>query len=174
MNSQNSRFSFKPNSCLFLFLIFSFFPVAAAAQNSAVTWHSLEEAQKLARQTNKKVLIFAEEKWSVYCRKMADNVFSNRSVTDSIKTYFYPVKLDISSKKPIVYNKKETTPKKFARHYHIQATPTTIFLNNRGKKLAIQPGFISAQKFEMLLGFIGSGAFQKMNFRTYLKKHGGN
>jgi thioredoxin-related protein len=171
---MNLRFSCKQSPCLFLFLLFSFSPIAAVAQNSAVTWHSLKGAQKMARQTNKKVLIFAEEQWSVYCKKMKDDVFSNPSVIDSIKSYFYPVKLDISSEKTIVFNKKETTPKEFARHYHIQATPTSIFLDSRGRKLAVQPGFISAKKFEKVLGFIGSGAFQKMNFRTYLKKHSGD
>lgn len=90
----------------------------------------------------------------MFTAKNEKNVFSNQSVLDSIKNYFYPVKLDISSDDTIVFNKKKTTPQKFARLHHIQATPTTLFLNSKGKKIATQPGFISVQKLEMLLGFL--------------------
>jgi thioredoxin-related protein len=169
--SINSRFLTAANLCLFLLVLFG--PVAATAQDS-LNWHTMKEAQKMARHTNKKVLVFVEEQWSIYCKKMKDNVFSNQSVIDSIRHYFYPVKLDISSEKTIIFNKKKMTPKKFARRHHIKAMPTTVFLNENGKKLAVQPGFISSKKFKLLLGFIGSESFHNMSFKTYLKQHGGN
>jgi thioredoxin-related protein len=168
---MNSRFLTTANFCLFLLILFG--PVAATAQDS-LNWRTMKEAQKMARHTNKKVLVFVEQQWSIYCKKMKDNVFANQSVIDSIRHYFYPVKLDISSEKTIVYNKEKTTPKKFARRHQIKAMPTTVFLDSKGKKLAVQPGFISSKKFELLLGFIGSGAFHNMSFKTYLKHHGGN
>lgn len=125
----------------------------------------------MAHQTNKKILIFAEEKWNVYCKKMKNEVFSDQAVIDSINNYFYPVKLNISSEKTIMYNGERTTPKKLAKDFHIQAMPTTIFLDSDGDRLAVQPGYISPKKFSRLLGFIGSEAFRSMDFNTYLQRY---
>lgn len=169
--SMKFRTLFKCNFGFLLILLFSLSPMIVVAQSSKITWHTLKEAQQMASKTNKKILIFAEEEWNVYCKKMKNTVFANQAVIDSINNYFYPVKLDVTSKKPIKYNKQQTTPKKFARHYHIQAMPTTLFLDSNGNKLAVQPGYISAKEFSRLLGFIGSEAFHTMNFKTYLERY---
>jgi thioredoxin-related protein len=155
-------------------IFFSFSPFTLAqAQDSAIHWRSMKEAQELAHKNGKKVIVFAEVKWSVYCKRMKNKVFPTQAVIDSLKHYFYAVKINISSTKPMVYNGKKTTPKEFAQHNHIQAAPAFFFMDKNGKKLGIQPGFISAKKFSRLIGYIGSGAYQRMEFKTYLERYAG-
>jgi thioredoxin-related protein len=71
----------------------------------------------------------------------------------------------------MIYNGKQTTPKEFAQRNHIQAVPAFFFMDKDGNKLGIQPGFISSKKFSRLIGYIGSGAYQKMEFKTYLDRY---
>lgn len=61
----------------------------------------MEEAQLLASENGKKVFIFGKDSWSNYSNKMRDEVFSEKAVIDSIKSYFYPVRVDIESNKMI-------------------------------------------------------------------------
>jgi thioredoxin-related protein len=53
----------------------------------------------------------------------------------------------------------------------VRATPTTFFVDKEGNILGGQPGFLSVQTFSNLLGFVGSGAFQKMDFKLYVQQH---
>lgn len=158
---------------IFVVLVNLMAGAAVRAQDLSPEWRPMGEAQKLARLNGEKVLVFAERQPNIYCKKMKQNVFSSHSVIDSINHYFYAVKLNISSTLPMIFNGKEMTPKKFARRNHIKAMPSIIFLDSVGSKIAVQPGFISAPKFRSLLGFIGSGAYKKMDFNTYLKRFGG-
>lgn len=131
----------------------------------------MQEAQQKAKMNGKKVLIFAEASWCMYCKKMLEEVFPKPAVVDSMTTYFYPVRVDIESDKQMIYNGKKITQRKFAQNSDMQATPTYFFLDEDGKKLGAQPGFIPAETFSRLLGFVGSGAFQQMEFKTYLKRY---
>ncbi|HYW34133.1 MAG TPA: thioredoxin fold domain-containing protein [Balneolaceae bacterium] len=146
-----------------------FIPVRA--QDSSITWRSMNQAQKLAHKNKKKVLVFVKTRWSVFCKKMEKDVFPRHAVIDSIDNYFYAVKLNITSHEPMMFNGKKTTPQQFAKQNHIQATPSIVFISEDGKKLGTQPGLISPKKFSRLLGFIGSGAYQKMDFQTYLERY---
>ncbi len=145
-------------------------PSQATAQSS-IQWYSMEDAQQLASENGKKVLIFAEATWCVYCKKMDQEVFTQKAVIDSMNVYFYPVRVDIESNSPMKYNNRTVTGREFARNNQVQATPTFFFMDKNGKKLGAQPGFIPAQTFSRLLGFVGSDAFKKMGFRKYLKQH---
>lgn len=137
-----------------------------------ITWYPMKEAQQLAAQNGKKVLIFAEAEWCTYCKKMYKDVFPKQSVQDSLKKYYYPVRVDIESNEKIVFNDRETTGRQFAREHRVRGTPTTFFVEGDGTILGIQPGFIPAKTFEMLLSYVGSDAYGKVEFEEYAKKNG--
>lgn len=141
----------------------------AYAQKNIV-WYRMQKAQILAEKHNKKVLIYAGADWCVYCKKMDQQVFPEQRVIDSLTTYFYAVRLDIASKRPIIFNGKQTTPYQFARRHEVRATPTFFFISSNGSIIGAQPGFIPADIFSRLLGYIGSGAYKKMEFGMYLRK----
>ncbi len=142
-------------------------------QDSKISWYSMQEAQQMAREKAKKVLVFADASWCTYCKKMKKEVFPQQAVIDSMNAYFYAVRVDIESDERMVYNGEEITQQQFARKTGTQATPTFFFIGQNGENLGAQPGFIPADTFSQLLGFIGSDAFEEIEFKTYLKQHNG-
>lgn len=170
MNDEGRNF-FHNSSLIILLLFFIASNVPQAqAQNEAITWYSMQEAQKLAKKNDKKVLAYAEAEWCVYCKKMDKEVFTQKAVIDSLNAYYYPVKIDVDSEEKIIFNEEEMTEQQFAQSYQVRATPTTFFVDKSGKILGEQPGFFPAGAYSKLLAFVGSGAFQKMNFKLYIQQ----
>jgi len=131
-------------------------------------WYKMQKAQRLARKNNKKIIIYAGANWCIYCQKMDEEVFPKKAVIDSLDTYFYGVKVDVDSQAPIIFNGKTVSQNHFAREHHVRSTPTFIFLNSDGTVIGNQPGYMPAKTFSRLLGYIGSEAYKKMEFGTYL------
>lgn len=180
-------FSFRTNrsKCLSLIvicgLLFSLNASRVQAQkseessgSSTVEWYSMQQAQQLAKKHGKKVMVFAETSWCVYCKKMHEEVFPRQVVVDSLMAYFYPVRINIESDRVMRYNGQKMTQRQFAISTRMQATPTMFFIDEDGNKLGAQPGFMPAETFSHLLGFVGSEAFKKMEFKKYLKLHEAN
>lgn len=144
--------------------------VHSARGQEQVVWYPMQKAQKLAKKNNKKVLIYAGASWCGYCQKMDQEVFPRQRVIDSLNAYFYGVRLNIESQRPIIFNGEQMSAFQFARKHRVRATPTFFFLSSDGTIIGAQPGFMPADTFSQLLGYIGSGAYKKMEFGAYLKK----
>lgn len=153
---------------LFVLLI-GIFPATA---QSDMNWNSLSEAQELAKENGKKVMLFAEAEWCGYCKKMHKEVFPKQAVQDSLDKYFYPVKVDIESDREIVFNGSSLTERQLARRFRVSSTPTFIFLDQDGNPIGRQPGFLPTDVFDKLVAFVGSDLTGKQSFKEYLKKHG--
>lgn len=142
------------------------------AQAQSVGWMSLFKAQKLAAQNNKKVMLFAEADWCTYCHKMHKEVFPRKAVQDSLSKYFYPVRIDVESDSKVVFNGQRVSKKKLSRKLRLRRMPTTLFLNADGDVIGAQPGYLPADVFDKLLGFVGSDMTGKQSFTEYLKARG--
>lgn len=151
------------------FLALVFTSVGAA---QSIDWISLIEAQKLAAQQNKKVMVFAEADWCPYCKRMHKEVFPDKSVQDSLKKYFYAVRLDVESYKKVTFNGRTFTQQSLSGKFRVSATPTTIFLDSDGNILGTQPGFLRSDIFDKLLAYVGAEQFRKQSFKKYLDKVG--
>ncbi|MDZ7715150.1 MAG: thioredoxin fold domain-containing protein [Balneolaceae bacterium] len=160
------------------FHLFLLLPVLAVIyafssfSSADITWYELKEAQQLAKQNGKKVLIYAEASWCGYCKKMEAEVFPVQAVQDSMEKYYYPVRVDIESDKKMLFNGETMTGSQFARKHRVSGTPTTFFVSRDGKILGAQPGFIPPKVFKNLLSFVGSGAFGRIGFEEYVEMHG--
>lgn len=135
-----------------------------------ISWYNLKEAQQLAKEDGKKVLIYAEASWCGYCQKMEKEVFPKQEIIDAMAQYYYPVRVDIESDNRIEFNGEVLTESQFARKYRVQGTPTTFFVDQSGKILGAQPGFIEAEIFVNLLTFVGTDAYQSLSFEEYLEQ----
>lgn len=138
---------------------------------NGITWYSMKEAQHLATENNKKVLVYAEAVWCTYCKKMENEVFPKQEVIDSIARYYYPVRIDIESDKKHVFNEETLTGSQFARKYRVQGTPTFFFIDRKGKILGAQPGYIPPDVFTDLLSFVGSDAHKRISFEEYTEEN---
>lgn len=143
-----------------------------SVQAQSINWTSLSDAQKMAVEDNKKVMIFAEAEWCGYCKKMYEEVFPKESVQDSLHKYFHPVRIDIESRSKITFNNKTFTEQELSRKFRATSTPTTIFINAKGEIIGAQPGYLPAEIYDKLMAFVGRDLTGTISFKEYLGKHG--
>ncbi len=96
----------------------------------------LDEALSVAKQENKKVFIDFYTDWCGPCKKMAKEVFPQRSVGDFMNSSFVCLKMNA-----------EKEGKDLAKRYEVKAYPTYIVLNANGEVLMDAKGFMSADAF---------------------------
>lgn len=145
--------------------------VGSVKGQEEITWYSLEEAQQLAKENDKKVLVYAEAVWCTYCKKMEKEVFPKQKIIDSLAKYYYPVRVDIESDKKLVFNGETMTGSQFAQKYRVRGTPTIFFIDKKGEILGAQPGFIPPDIFNSLLAFVGTDAHKNVSFEDYSKQN---
>ncbi len=152
-------------------MLFSF--TTAYAQNEIVEdlyeWKTMEEAQKLADENSKKVVVYANASWCTYCKKMESEVFTSKKVQQETAENFYPVWVDIESDEKMIFRGEEITQMQFAQAMRITGTPTFVFLGPDGEIIAGQPGFIPEEMYLQMLDFIGSDAYLKQSFGEFVE-----
>jgi len=153
----------------FLSIAFLFFPLQSVAQvvEGNPEPISLEEALKLAPESDKKILIDVYAEWCPYCQRMHSEVYKNDDVINAIADHYIWVKINVESDQMVSYHGNEMTEAQFARALENKSVPTTYFLNKEGSILGSQPGFIEADMFSSLLKFVGSDEYLVQTFQEY-------
>ena len=140
--------------------------------DSGIKWQSLEEAQKEAKETGKKVLIFGYADWCTYCMKMRKETYPEENVQKSLTDDFIPVQINGESEEEIVFNGKTYKSYELARYLRLTSYPTHYFLNSEGKIIGAQPGFLPADVFSPLMDYVSEDLFGKVSFLDYMEKKG--
>lgn len=156
---------------IYLLILIVITASASISNRADINWYSFQEAQQLAGENDKKVLVYAEAVWCTYCKKMENEVFPRQKVMDTIAEYYYPVRVDIESDKQLVFNEQKMTGSQFAQKYRVSGTPTFFFIDKKGEILGAQPGFIPHDVFTDLLAFVGSDAHKRVSFEDYRKEN---
>ncbi len=140
--------------------------------DSGVEWQTLEEAQKKAKETGKKVLVFGYADWCTYCMKMRKETYPEDNVQKSLSDDFIPVQINGESEEEIVFNGKTYKSYELARYLRLTSYPTHYFLNSDGKIIGAQPGFLPAEVFSPLMNYVSEDLFGKVPFLDYMEKKG--
>jgi thioredoxin-related protein/YHS domain-containing protein len=91
---------------------------------AAVPWlNNLQQAQQIARQQHRLVLIHFYTDWCGPCVKLERDVFPRPDVSRAISDYFVPVKIDADRSRDL------------ARKYRVDRFPTDIILDSSGRVL---------------------------------------
>jgi thiol:disulfide interchange protein len=102
---------------------------------AGITWSSsLTEAQKSAAKSKKVIMVDFGADWCGPCKKMLATTYKDKSVVAKAKN-FVPVLIDIDKQAAV------------ARKYNIEAVPTVIFMDAKGKVLARTLGYQDAAEF---------------------------
>lgn len=136
--------------------------------NEEIRWFSLEAAQELAIQNERKILVFAETQWCVYCKKMKREVFTQNKVINLLNRYFYAVKIDIESDKSIKLNGETMTESQFAEKYDVQVPPVLFVINNQGQFLSGFKGFMSKKVLTDFADFVGTEMYKESSFQEFI------
>lgn len=110
-----------------------------AGDHGNIEWiKSLDKARSIAKKQNKIVMIDFGADWCVPCKQMQATTFKDKEVVLRAKD-FVPVQLDADVESAA------------ARKFHVDAMPTAIFLDAKGKVLARSTGFQEKSDFLKLM-----------------------
>lgn len=131
--------------------------------------YTMEEAQALAKENGKKVLVEVYAVWCGFCRKMAAEVHPAQKVKDTVDELFYLVRLNAESEKQIVFNGETMTEAELAASFGVSSFPTTVFVDTNGDPLGYQPGFMDANTYTDLIAYVGTNSFKSSSFEDFVK-----
>ena len=88
---------------------------------------------------------------------MDRDVYAREDVRRYLAERFVAIKLDAESSASVSYDGRRLTAKSLASQFRVSGYPTTIFLRADGTHLANVPGYVPADRFLLLLRFVGDG-----------------
>ncbi len=126
-----------------------------------VSWYSLKEGLKKAKEENKPIVIYITSKHCQYCKKMDRTTFQDKQVIDYLEKHFVPIKVEKSSKDGLEVRKI----------YGYVGTPTFHFLTPDGKKIKTLFGAWKPDEFLGILKYFAEGHYKKINMTEYFMKN---
>ena len=135
--------------------------------NTELTWYSMEKAQKLAQENDKKIFVFGQADWCHYCQKMKNEVFNQQETVKLLNKHFYPVELTVDSDEEIVFNGETYTMSHLSGMLGIEQTPTLFFVQPDGEFIAQQPGFMPPDIFNQMITYIGADIYKEKKFPEF-------
>ncbi|MBN1184956.1 MAG: DUF255 domain-containing protein [Bacteroidales bacterium] len=161
-----------------LIILFVFISYHTEAQTvTKVKWHTIQEAETLAKKNPRKIMIDVYTDWCGWCKKMDAETFSHPVIAEYINNNYYAVKLDAESTADITFN--GNTYKYISqngRGYHELAAgllngrlsfPSIAYLNEKLELLGAVPGYRGPVDMEPLLNYIAEDKFLTQSLEEY-------
>ena len=160
-----------------VFILAGLFTQDSFAQDGVVNWLSFEEAVEKSKTEKRKVFIDVYTDWCGWCKVMDKNTFSQPVIAEYLNENFYAVKLNAEQRENIIFRDHTF---KFVesgrRGYHELAAsllnnklsyPTVVFLDEEFNIIQPLPGYQKADRFEMIVKFIGGDNFKSTDWQTW-------
>ncbi len=130
------------------------------------------------------LLVFGQPQ-DPYTQKLQQDVAKNAELAAALEKDVTPIYIDATSNKrhKFFHNGEamDVDTKTLVSIYHIDATPTLIFTDEKGKTIFSIPSYLPPKKFEPVLRFIHEGLWRGKNrengeveeaLKAYFKAHG--
>jgi thioredoxin-related protein len=140
-----------------------------AGQESAVVWHTFDEAQRKAAEERKPLFLFVEADWCVPCKQMKREVFPGKEISRLLNQRYYAVSIDVDSRETLNYQGETLSQRAFVRTKKVTSTPTMIFLEPDGTELGRRPGAVDSDELVALLKYVDSEHFGTISLEEFKK-----
>ncbi len=144
-----------------------------AGASRAGEWKSWNAGLSAAQASNRPVIVDVYTDWCRWCRQMDRDVYGRPDVQQYLGTHFVTVKLNAESSESVTYRGRTLSARSLASSFDVSGYPTTIFLASNGDHLVNVPGYVDADRFLLLLRYIGDGDMTRgVRWDEYVKKAG--
>lgn len=118
---------------------------------------------------NKQRIIFFHMDNCGYCNRMKNITLKDVKIQKTIQTNFTFISINIHESDTIIFNNKTYTNRDFAHSLEVNFYPTVLFIDSENEIVYKARGFRSTEKFQHILNFIRTDAFEEMSFFEYLE-----
>lgn len=118
---------------------------------NAPNWLTLDEAQKLAKETDKLIMVDVYEVGCKYCRAMEREVYPDTTVRTVLDQGYLPVKINGNSTELIKFNGEEITERDFSQDKGAFVFPTVLILSAEGDLLKKRTGYMNIDELRQFL-----------------------
>ena len=122
-----------------------------------------------ATENNKRLMLFFFQDGCPYCKKLLEDNFGQRKISEKTQKYFDVVAINIWGDREVTIGDKVVTEKEFAEALKVQYTPTLIYFNEKNKPVFRANGYYPPEKFDVVLDYVGKHEDTKQSFRDYLE-----
>ena len=154
------------------------------AQKSGVKWYTIQEAEKLIKQSPRPIFVDTYTDWCGWCKKMDSETFTNAVIADLLNTKFYPVKFDAEGSESVTFRGQTFINDGKAGKAHQLAVallqgqlsyPTVVFLTQQDDQFRVSPvpGFRAPKEMEVLLSFFADNAYATQKWDDFQKNFKG-
>ena len=131
--------------------------VALAARPEPFPWRTWNTGMKEAGSSGRIVLVDVYTDWCGWCKRLDADVYSRSEVRRYLAQHFVTIRLNAESGAPASYEGQPFTERSLAGRFRVNSYPTTIFLRPNGDHMVNVPGYVPADRFLLLLRYIGDG-----------------
>lgn len=133
-----------------------------------VSFLDLYEDIAEATDSDKRLMIYFFQDGCPYCKKLLEDNFGQREISDKTQMYFEVVSLNIWGDRELAVGDRILTEKQFAAELKVQYTPTLIFFDENNKAVFRANGYYPPERFNAVLDYVGQHKERKLSFQDYL------
>ncbi|MEM6268943.1 MAG: trypsin-like peptidase domain-containing protein [Bacteroidota bacterium] len=148
---------------------------------NSVLWLDVEDAERLARKKEKMVVLHVYAKWAGWAKLMDKNTYASKRIIRYINENFYAVRFNAESNDTIVFNNLAYY-RNIGSPYHTLAYsllegnmefPSTVFLDEEINLLLVIPGYMDADKMDVVLHYFSEKAYlnEQLSFLDFEQKY---
>jgi thioredoxin-related protein len=158
-------------SCLFV-----------APTQAQVKWYKIEDAEKEAAKTGRKIMVKVYANWCGWCKEMDKATFPEKNVAKILNESFIPVQFNSEQLTDITWGNttyKVVRPKNSGRYHQLAATwlngkmsyPTIVILDEKGQVIQAISGYQRAKDFEKMIAYFATDSHKKMDWASFEKNY---
>ena len=143
----------------YLLVMLSFFAFSCtglAGERGEVNWYSYESGMDRIEEEGKKGFLYFFTEWCSYCKKMDQETFSEKEISDYLNDHYVPIRVD-ADKAPEI-----------AGEYGVNQYPLNIFLSGDTEVVAGRPGFVPAGEMIHILKYIYTESYETMSYTEFI------
>lgn len=121
-----------------------------------------------AAEENKHVILFFQLNDCPYCDRMLEESFEAEPLTSYIRQHFDTIAINVRGDREIAFNEEiSVTEKELSNILKVFGTPAIVFLDKENKTIARVDGYRAPQRFQTVLEYVASGAYQTRSLADY-------